>query len=178
MLVLAEPVHFLEEGLSLHLNWLCHCLTHAQHYLHALVLQIQTGDIGPQRHVHALLHQHARPLQLANVENGAVEDVVVVDVGLELQLLPICCLHRPLAVLHARSKHKQGVPALALGKNRLNDVSKFVTDALPHLLHLRTRHTALQHIINVELKGVSFVRSVPALLLEQTHSELRVLFVK
>lgn len=113
MFVLAEPVHFLEEGLGLHLNWLCHCLTHAQHYLHALVLQIQTGDIGPQRYVHALLHQQTRPLQLANFEDGAVEDVAVVDVGLELQLLSVGCLHRLLGVLHARRKHKQGVPALA-----------------------------------------------------------------
>lgn len=117
MLVLAEPVHLLEEGLRLHLDGLSHRIPHAQHYLHALVLQIEAGNIGPQRYVHALLHEKARPLELADFEDGAVEDVAVVDVGLELQLLPLCGLHGLLGVLHAGRKHKQGVPALALAKD-------------------------------------------------------------
>jgi hypothetical protein len=67
VLMLAESIYFLQEGLRLHLYRVGGTLSHTEHDLHALVLQIETGEVGPQRYVHTLLHKKPCPLQFPHL---------------------------------------------------------------------------------------------------------------
>lgn len=161
--MLTETIYLFEESLSLHFHWVGDCLFDAQHDLHLLVFEVETGDVGAQGHIHALLDEETAFLQLPNLEDGSVEDVAIVQVCLELRLFLISCLSR---LLDAGGEDEERVSALAGEEDCLDEVSVLSCNVLASSLHVRRTHFALEDVVAVEVQQVAI-----ALPFEGEHSE-------
>jgi hypothetical protein len=104
------------------------CFFDAEHDLHALIFEVEAGDVGAQGHIHTLLHEETVLLQLLHLLQRTMQDVIILYVCLQLSLF-FGCFPR---VLDARVEDDESVSALTVEEHALDEVSVLCIDLLAH----------------------------------------------